>query len=160
MDNIKIAAFFLIAILPVSNVKAETWTANQLQAYLKNSCEISWQVEVAITDSSGNVTRDQNGNIRTKMETRSRTDYSCVPSKFSTLRINQVAEFQEIDENLFGNDYVLFDAGSVDLKCVASEQTVEYFKSVSKGSTFNVSGTVTGWEYQAWDDNFVMNCGL
>jgi hypothetical protein len=134
MDNIKIAAFFLIAILPVSNVKAETWTANQLQSYLKNACELSWQVEVAITDSSGNVTRDQNGNIRTKMETRSRTDYSCVPSKF--------------------------DAGSVDLKCVASEQTVEYFKSVSKGSTFNVSGTVTGWEYQAWDDNFVMNCGL
>jgi hypothetical protein len=156
----KTILLLFIVIVQASNAQAETWTADQLHGYLKNACEISWQVEEAITDSNGNVQRDKDGNVRTTMVTRTRIDYSCVPSKFSNLRIKQVAEFQEVDENTFGNDYVFFDAGPVDLKCVANEQSINYFKDVAKGTKFNIEGTVIRWEPGLWDDNFVMNCGL
>jgi hypothetical protein len=150
----------ITALSVASSVQAETWNARDLYNYLKRACEVAYQVEEAITDGNGNVTRDERGQVRTRMVTRTQLDYSCVPNKFSQLRISQRVEFVEVDERTFGTDYIFFNAGPVDLKCRASTAEVRAYKGVKKGTTYYIEGTLVGWEPRMWNDNFVMNCGL
>lgn len=140
--------------------RAETWHARDLYNHLKRACEVPYQVEEAITDSNGSVTRDERGQVRTRTVTKTRIDHNCVPNWYSQLRISQRVEFIEVDERTFGSDYIFFKAGPVDLKCRASADEVRAYKSVKKGTPFHIEGTLTGWEPRVWNDNFVMNCRL
>ncbi len=159
ISRLLVITYLLLGAADLS-AQREVWNANDLQRYLKRACEVSWQVEEAITDSNGNVQRDQNGQVRTRMVTKSKTNYSCVPGKFDQLRVRQNVKFLKVSEGTFGADYVVFGAGSVDLKCIASKRDIQQFKRFDKGTRFDVEGTVVRWEWGLIDDDLIMNCIL
>ena len=138
---------------------ADTWTsADSLHDFLKDACEESYMVEEAITDSKGNEQRDQSGSVKTKFVTRYRINHSCVPSKFPNLYLETTAEFQEVEENTFESNYVIYDAGVVDLKCKADDATMIAYQGAEEGVMYRVSGRVLEWEWNLREDDFVMNC--
>ena len=153
--------FGAVAAMHPQQAHAQVWTnANELYRHLKRACEVSRQVEEAVTDSRGNVVRDAAGNVQTKWVTRTEIDRGCVPQKFPNLRLRQYAKFLEVDERTFGSDYVFFNAGDVDLKCKASSSDIRSYKATRKGASVLVEGTVLAWEWRPIDDNFVMHCSL
>lgn len=155
-----VAALAFMSALVTLPAQAQTWQARPLYEYLKKACDVAYQVEEAITDGNGNVQRDAQGNVRTRWVTRTRIDHSCVPGKFSQLRVRQRVEFEEVSESFIGSDHIFFKAGPVDFKCIASASTIKAYKGTKKGTPFVVEGTLVGWEPRIWNDNFVMRCDL
>ena len=142
-----------------SIARADTWSDSRtLYNYLKKACKYSYTVEEAVTNSDGGVQKDQNGKVLTRFVTKSEIRRSCVPSKFPNLYLSTYATFKEVDKNTFGSDYIIFDSGPVDLKCIVNRSTAESWENVEEGTGRRISGTVVEWRFGLIDDDFVMNC--